>query len=100
MNGRHPIRLDKHTVPKVIGFLLFAYLFVGFMLIPFFNTLASVFGVVNPDGSRDPLAVIRFFFAGNMGRFVLNSLKLAVCLVIDISAEKTAKRHIGYRYQQ
>ena len=78
-------KLDRHTVPKVIGFLLFAYLFVGFMLIPCFNTLASVFSVVNPDGSRDPLAVIRFFFAGSMGRFVLNSLKLAVCLVITVN---------------
>ena len=80
-----PIRLDKRTVPKIIGFLLYAYLFLGFMLIPCFNTLASVFTTVNPDGSRDPWAVIRFFFAGNMGRYVLNSLKLAVCLVVTVN---------------
>ena len=83
MSRQH--RLDRHTIPKVIGFLLFVYLFVGFMLIPCFHTLASVFSVVKPDGSRDPLAVIRFFFAGSMGRFVLNSLKLAVCLVITVN---------------
>ncbi len=80
-----PIRLDKRTVPKIIGFLLYAYLFLGFMLIPCFNTLASVFTTVNPDGTRDPWAVIRFFFAGNMGRYVLNSLKLAVCLVVTVN---------------
>ena len=80
-----PIRLDKRTVPKIIGFLLYAYLFFGFMLIPCFNTLASVFATVKPDGTRDPWAVIRFFFAGNMGRYVLNSLKLAVCLVVTVN---------------
>ncbi len=80
-----PIRLDKRTVPKIIGFLLYAYLFLGFMLIPCFNTLASVFTTVKPDGTRDPWAVIRFFFAGNMGRYVLNSLKLAVCLVVTVN---------------
>ena len=80
-----PIRLDKRTVPKIIGFLLYAYLFLGFMLIPCFNTLASVFTTVKPDGTRDPWAVIRFFFARNMGRYVLNSLKLAVCLVVTVN---------------
>ena len=80
-----PIRLDKRTVPKIIGFLLYAYLFLGFMLIPCFNTLASVFATVKPDGTRDPWAVIQFFFAGNMGRYVLNSLKLAVCLVVTVN---------------
>ena len=80
-----PIRLDKRTVPKIIGFLLYAYLFFGFMLIPCFNTLASVFATVKPDGTRDPWAVIRFFFAGNMGRYVLNSLKLAVCLIVTVN---------------
>ena len=82
---KHPIRLDKQTLPKMIGFLLYLYLFLGFMLVPCFNTLASIFNTVRPDGSRDPLAVIRFFFAGSMGRYVLNSLKLAVCLVITVN---------------
>lgn len=83
--SKNPIRLDRRTVPKVIGVMAYLYLFLGFMLIPCFNTLASIFTTVNPDGSRDPLAVIRFFFAGNMGQYVLNSLKLAVCLVITVN---------------
>ena len=82
---KKPIRLGRGTVPKAIGFLLYLYLFVGFMLVPCFNTLTSVFTTVNPDGSRDPFAVIRFFFAGSMGRYVWNSLKLAVCLVVTVN---------------
>ena len=82
---KKPIRLGRGTIPKAIGFLLYLYLFVGFMLVPCFNTLASVFTTVNPDGSRDPFAVIRFFFAGSMGRYVWNSLKLAVGLVITVN---------------
>ena len=80
-----PIRLGRNFIPKAIGFLLYLYLFLGFMLVPCFNTLASVFTTVKPDGTRDPLAVIRFFFAGNMGQYVLNSLKLAVCLVVTVN---------------
>ena len=80
-----PIRLGRNFIPKAIGFLLYLYLFIGFMLVPCFNTLASVFTTVKPDGTRDPLAVIRFFFAGNMGQYVLNSLKLAVCLVVTVN---------------
>ncbi len=82
---KKPIRLGRDTIPKAIGFLLYLYLFVGFMLVPCFNTLTSVFATVNPDGTRDPWAVIRFFFAGNMGRYVWNSLKLAVCLVVTVN---------------
>ena len=82
---KKPIRLGRGTIPKAVGFLLYLYLFVGFMLVPCFNTLASVFTTVNPDGSRDPFAVIRFFFAGSMGRYVWNSLKLAVCLVVTVN---------------
>lgn len=85
MKNKTPIRLDKRSITKTIGFLLYAYFFLGFMVIPCFNTLTSVFTTVNPDGSRDPWAVIRFFFAGNMGKYVLNSLKLAVCLVITVN---------------
>lgn len=80
-----PIRLDRRSLPKLIGFLAYAYFFVGFMLLPCFNTLASIFNTVNPSGQRDPFAVLRFFFAGNMSRYVLNSLKLAVCLVITVN---------------
>ena len=82
---KKPIRLGRGTIPKAVGFLLYLYLFVGFMLVPCFNTLTSVFTTVNPDGSRDPFAVIRFFFAGSMGRYVWNSLKLAVCLVVTVN---------------
>lgn len=69
---------------KVLAGLLFAYLFFGFMLLPCLNTLTSIFNV-KVKGERDPLAVIRFFLAGNMGSYVLNSLKLAVCLVITVN---------------
>ena len=82
---KKPIRLGRDTIPKAIGFLLYLYLFVGFMLVPCFNTLTSVFTTVSPDGNRDPFAVIRFFFAGSMGRYVWNSLKLAVCLVVTVN---------------
>ena len=82
---KKPIRLGRDFIPKAIGFILYLYLFVGFMLVPCFNTLTSVFTTVNPDGSRDPFAVIRFFFAGSMGRYVWNSLKLAVCLVVTVN---------------
>ena len=85
MRKSAPIRLDKSTFPKILGFLIYIYIFIGFMVVPCFNTLASVFNTVNPDGTRDPWAVIRFFFAGNMGKFVLNSLKLAVTLVITVN---------------
>ena len=85
MSRREPIRLGKNTLIKSIGFLLYVYIFVGFMVVPCFNTLASVFSTVKSDGTRDPLAVIRFFFAGNMGKYVLNSLKLAVGLVVTVN---------------
>ena len=70
---------------KVFGIAFFVYLFFGFMLLPCLNTLTQVFTVKDSSGSVDPLAVIRFFFAGNMPSFVLNSLKLAVCLVITVN---------------
>ena len=60
MSRREPIRLGKNTVIRSVGFLLYIYLFIGFMVVPCFNTLASVFSTVKPDGTRDPLAVIRF----------------------------------------
>ena len=85
MSRREPIRLGRNTLIKSVGFLLYIYLFIGFMVVPCFNTLASVFSTVKSDGTRDPWAVIRFFFAGNMGRYVLNSLKLAVGLVITVN---------------
>ncbi len=70
---------------KIFGAAFFAYLFLGFMLLPCLNTLASIFTTQNASGEVDPLAVIRFFFAGNMGSYVWNSLKLAICLVITVN---------------
>ena len=55
------------------------------MLVPCLNTLTSIFATKNAAGETDPWAVIRFFFAGNMGRYVWNSLKLAICLVITVN---------------
>ena len=70
---------------KLTGIVFFAYLFFGFMLLPCLNTLTSIFTTKNAAGEVDPWAVIRFFKAGNMGKYVLNSLKLAVCLVITVN---------------
>ena len=85
MKTSKPIRLGVRSLTKAAGFLIYLYIFIGFMVVPCFNTLASIFTTVNPDGSHDPWAVIKFFFAGNMGKYVINSLKLAVCLVITVN---------------
>ena len=76
-----PRKLDLSLIWKVFGTAFFVYLFFGFMLIPCLNTLSQVF-TANPD---DPLAVIKFFFAGNMPSFVWNSLKLAIALVVTVN---------------
>lgn len=78
-------RLRPELLLKAVGFVFFAYLFFGFMLLPCLNTLTSIFTTTNAAGEADPWAVIRFFFAGNMGRYVWNSLKLAICLVITVN---------------
>ena len=82
---KRPKPLNTGLMLKIIGGLFFAYLFFGFMLMPCLNTLTSIFNTKNAAGERDPLAVIRFFFAGNMGSYVWNSLKLAICLVITVN---------------
>ena len=76
-----PRRLNLSLLWKIFGTAFFVYLFFGFMLIPCLNTLTQVFAA-NPD---DPLAVIKFFFAGNMPSFVWNSLKLAIALVVTVN---------------
>ena len=78
-------RPDAAFVVRIIGIVLFAYFFFGFMLLPCLNTLTSIFTTKNAAGETDPWAVIRFFFAGNMGRYVWNSLKLAICLVVTVN---------------
>ena len=78
-------RISPEFVFRIIGLGLFIYLFFGFMLLPCLNTLMSIFNTTNAAGERDPLAVIRFFFAGNMSKYVWNSLKLALCLVVTVN---------------
>ena len=77
--------VDLSLVWKVFGGVLFIYLFLGFMVIPCWNTLTSIFREKDAAGNADPMAVIRFFFAGSMPSFVWNSLKLAVCLVVTVN---------------
>ena len=74
----------EFALKAFLGFL-FLYLFLGFMIAPCLNTLTSIFTTRGPDGKIDPLAVIKFFWAGTMPSFVWNSLKLAVCLVITVN---------------
>ena len=64
-----PRKLSLSLLWKVFGTAFFVYLFFGFMLLPCLNTLTQIFNA-NPD---DPLAVIKFFFAGKMPSFVLFS---------------------------
>ena len=76
---------DLSLIWKIFGGVLFIYLFLGFMVLPCLSTLTSIFTTKDAAGNADPLAVIRFFFAGNMPSFVINSLKLAVCLVVTVN---------------
>ena len=78
-------RFEPEWVVRILGIAFFAYLFFGFMLMPCLNTLTSIFNAKNASGERDAFAVIRFFFAGSMGKYVWNSLKLAICLVITVN---------------
>ena len=78
-------KLRPELIVRLVGVAFFAYLFFGFMLLPCLNTLTSIFNVKNGAGERDPLAVIRFFLAGSMGKFVWNSLKLAILLMITVN---------------
>ena len=80
-----PKPFNTTKILQVIGGLVFAYLFFGFMLFPCLNTLTSIFNTKNAAGERDPFAVIRFFLAGNMSKYVWNSLKLAILLVLTVN---------------
>ena len=80
-----PRKLSPSLLWKVFGTAFFVYLFFGFMLLPCLNTLGQIFTAKNAAGETDPLAVIRFFFAGNMPSFVWNSLKLALALVVTVN---------------
>jgi len=81
-----PNWLNPSLIYKAFGIAFFLYLFLGFMVLPCLNTITQVFTERNKvTGQLDPLAVIRFFFAGNMPSFVGNSLKLAICLVVTVN---------------
>ena len=80
-----PKPFNTTKILQVVGALVFAYLFFGFMLLPCINTLTSVFSVKDTDGNADPFAVLRFFLAGNMAKYLWNSLKLALCLVVTVN---------------
>ena len=80
-----PAWFKPQMLTKAFGTAFFVYLFFGFMLLPCLNTLAQIFTTRDASGNIDPFAVIRFFFAGNMPRFVWNSLKLALCLVVTVN---------------
>ena len=84
-NTAKPSWLKPALLAKVFGIAFFVYLFFGFMLLPCLNTLTSIFRQTDASGNADPLTVIRFFFAGNMPRFVWNSLKLALFLVVTVN---------------
>lgn len=90
MPGSSKKYFDWSKVLLVIGGFVFLYFFFGFMLLPCFNTLTSVFTVRDASGNIDPLAVIKFFLAGSMNRYVLNSLKLAIGLVITVNIVGTS----------
>lgn len=77
--------LKPEQLLKLFGFGLFIYIFLGFMILPNVNTLTQIFSTKTAAGAADPWAVIRFFFAGTMGNYVLNSLKLAVGLVVTVN---------------
>ncbi len=85
MNASLDKKLRPELIIRLVGVCFFAYLFFGFMLLPCLNTLTSIFNTKNAAGERDAFAVIRFFLAGAMGKFVWNSLKLAVALVITVN---------------
>lgn len=85
MQGTAKRQLNGQMLFKVFGIAFFVYLFLGFMVLPCINTLSSIFTAKNAAGETDPLAVIRFFLAGNMVNYIWNSLKLALGLVITVN---------------
>jgi len=85
MQGAAKRQLNGQMLFKVFGIAFFVYLFLGFMVLPCINTLSSIFTAKNAVGETDPLAVIRFFLAGNMVKYIWNSLKLAIGLVVTVN---------------
>lgn len=81
MKSLRPKPFEPVKMLQLIGAVFFIYLFFGFMLLPCLNTLTSIFKA-NPN---DPFAVVKFFLAGNMPKYVWNSLKLAICLIVTVN---------------
>ena len=78
--------LKPEYIWKVFGIAFFVYLFFGFMLLPCLNTITQIFTVKGADGKTDPLAVIRFFFAGNMPKLRMELSEAGACaLVITVN---------------
>ena len=73
-------KINPNTLITAVGFLIYMYFFLGFMIRPCINTLTSIF-----TASSDPMAVIKFFLTGNMKDYVWNSLKLALVLVVTVN---------------
>lgn len=82
-------KAKKTLTPSMVGNILlggfFLYFVLGFIIMPCFNTLTSVFRTTDANGVVKPFAVIKFFLAGNMPEYVWNSLKLAIALVITVN---------------
>ena len=82
-------RKQKYSLGKlwgIFGGVLFAYLFLGFMVAPCFDTLTSIFRPVNKAGQPlPPFTVFEYLFAGNMLSFLGDSVLLAVCLVVTVN---------------
>ena len=79
-------RLKPELLLRFFGVSFFIFLFFGFMLLPTLNTLTQIFTAKNAaTGETDPFAVIRFFLAGNMSKYLWNSVRLAVLLVITVN---------------
>lgn len=64
---------------------VFIYFVFGFIILPCFNTLTSIFTTKDANGVTQPLAVIKFFLVGNMPKYVWNSLKLAIGLILTVN---------------
>ena len=86
MKAKAKSSFDFAVVGRLLLAGFFLYFVFGFIIFPCINTLTSIFSVKDAaTGEARPWAVIQFFLAGNMPRFVWNSLKLAILLVITVN---------------
>ena len=73
------------NIYSIFGFVFLVYLFLGFMVLPLFNTISQIFTVKNAAGETDCFLVFKFLYEGTMSGFIFNSLKLAVALVLCVN---------------